>query len=102
MLNPNVFYYIDKAPIQYEGNKRTAEFGYNNGMCCGGHWILGSDFAFEIDFFANTYQHSTVREINSGFKGWYELQEHLLQVESVIHTIKSHDEVLKVLGLKGE
>ena len=103
--NPNIYYYDKrggKVHLFREGNRKLADLGKRLHMPCGGQWILGKGFAFCIEFAANTYDYLQ-RVIECGplnIKKWNELELHLCQVESCLHTLKSRNACAKMLGLR--
>ena len=106
MYNPNIYFYSNDGGREYifwdkGSNKKLAEFGYRNNLSCGGAWIIGKDFAFQINYAADSYNHmSSVREFNAeNTEKWHELRRYLCEVEWNLHSLKSRDNVANDLGL---
>jgi len=104
---PNPYYYDENSGIQHNffdenSNSKLAEFGIKNHLSCGGVWILGKNFAFCIEYAADSYNHmAKVREFGKSItRKWYKLHEHLCSFEHTLHTLKSRDEIANNLGLK--
>ncbi len=101
---PNGYYY--KSSIKHcffgkDSNMKLAQWGINNKLSCGGSWLLGKDFAFEICYAADSYNHMAyVKEYNTKItKCWLELEIHLLKYRHTMHTTKTRNDVAINLGL---
>lgn len=105
--NPNTYYYDKKGGIEHSfwlsgSNPKLADIGKRNNLPCGGHWIIGDDFAFCIEYAADSWNHmSVVREFGvDTTEKWHELRMHLCEVERNWHTLKTRKEVAAYLGIK--
>jgi len=103
VYNPNPYYYDKNGGIRYEGsNAALTELGARNRLPCGGHWIIGGDFAFCIEYGADSYSSpfTCVREFGARTtEKWAEMRVHLCEIERNWHTPKTRNEVAQDLGL---
>ena len=97
-MNECIVYTFDPAN---KGSEKLADFGRRNQLPCGGHWIVGSDFAFQILYGASSYNHfQTVEEYGRDINhNWPEIRHRLMLNSYIWVTEKSRDEVYDLLDL---
>ena len=105
--SPNIYYYLTDKEIKYHKmTPQGTKIGIENHLPCGGFWLIGNGFAFNLEFGAGDYENfAKIIEIRkdrmTNFDKWYEFNKHLLKMSvKCWHTTKGRNEVANDLGLE--
>lgn len=105
-MSPNPYYYLGSfKPTEHKGSPTLAEFGRKHNIPCGGHWIIGDDFVFLIEFPVCSYSSplTKVLEFNKyNTQYWYEFRLELERYKHIWICKKDRDQVAKMLDIDTE
>ncbi len=95
-----------KVCLVHEGfdRKKLAEFGIRNKLSCGGTYIIGKGFVFEVSFSADSYESSfsDIREYNEEMtEGFHDFLVRLLEGDHIssLHFVGTKEECMRIIGL---